>query len=32
MEDEDIRNQELFIVGQAFLHTGINEVEDIIEN
>lgn len=32
MEDEDKRNQELFIVGQAFLHTGIYEVEDIIEN
>lgn len=32
MEDEDKRNQELFIVGQAFLHTGICEVEDIIEN
>ena len=31
MEDEDKRNQELFIVGQAFLNTGINEVEDIIE-
>jgi len=32
MEDEDKRNQELFIVGQAFLHTGIYKVEDIIEN
>lgn len=31
MEDEDKRNQELFIVGQAFLHTGIYEVEDILE-
>lgn len=31
MEDEeDRRNKELFIVGQAFLHTGISEVEDII--
>lgn len=32
MEEEDSRNQELFIVGQAFLHTGICEVEDIIES
>ncbi|WP_304683085.1 hypothetical protein [uncultured Clostridium sp.] len=31
MEDKDKRNQELFIVGQAFLHTGIREVEDILE-
>lgn len=31
MEEEDRRNQELFIVGQAFLNTGISEVEDIIE-
>lgn len=31
MEDEDKRNKELFIVGQAFLHTGIKEVEDILE-
>lgn len=32
MEEEDRKNQEFFIVGQAFLNTGISEVEDIIQN
>jgi len=31
MEEENEKNQELFIIGQAFWNTGISEVEDIIE-
>lgn len=31
MEEENEKNQELFIIGQAFFDTGISEVEDIIE-
>ncbi|MCI8617468.1 MAG: hypothetical protein HFJ60_04400 [Clostridia bacterium] len=32
MEEEDKRNQELLIVGKAFLHTGITKIEDLIQN
>lgn len=32
MDEEDKRNQEFLIVGQAFLHTGISKIEDLIQN
>lgn len=32
MDEEDKRNQEFLIVGQAFLHTGITKIEDLIQN
>lgn len=32
MNEEDKRNQEFLIVGQAFLHTGITKIEDLIQN
>ncbi len=32
MEEEDKRNQELLIVGQAFLNTGITKIENLIQN
>lgn len=32
MEEEDKRNQELLIVGKAFLNTGIIKIEDLIQN
>lgn len=31
MEEEDRKNKELLIVGQAFFNTGIREVKDIIQ-
>lgn len=32
MDEEDKRNKEFLIVGQAFLHTGISKIEDLIQN
>ena len=32
MDEEDTRNKEFLIVGQAFLHTGISKIEDLIQN
>lgn len=32
MNEEDQKNKEFLIVGQAFLHTGISKVEDLIQN
>lgn len=32
MDEENKRNQEFLIVGQAFLHTGITKIEDLIQN
>lgn len=32
MEEEDKRNQELLIVGQAFFNTGITKIEDLIQH
>lgn len=32
MDEEDKQNQELYIVGQAFLHTGISKVQDLLQN
>lgn len=32
MDEEDKRNKEFLIVGQAFLHTGILKIEDLIQN
>lgn len=32
MDEEDQKNREFLIVGQAFLHTGLTKVEDLIQN
>lgn len=32
MDEEDKRNKEFLIVGQAFLHTGISKIEDLMQN
>ena len=32
MDEEDKRNKEFLIVGQAFLHTGISKIGDLIQN
>ena len=32
MDEEDKSNKEFLIVGQAFLHTGISKIEDLIQN
>lgn len=32
MNNEDKRNKELLIVGQAFLHTGLTKIEDLIQD
>lgn len=32
MGEEDKRNKEFLNVGQAFLHTGISKIEDLIQN
>ena len=32
MDEEDKRNKEFLIAGQAFLHTGISKIEDLIQN
>ena len=32
MDEEDKRNKEFLIVGQAFLHSGISKIEDLIQN
>ena len=32
MCEEDQKNKEFFIVGQAFLHTGLTKVEDLIQD
>lgn len=32
MDEEDKRNKEFLIVGQALLHTGISKIEDLIQN
>lgn len=32
MDEEDKRNKEFLIVGQAFLHTGISRIEDLLQN
>ena len=32
MDEEDQKNREFLIVGQAFLHTGLTKIEDLIQN
>ena len=32
MDEEDQKNREFLIVGQAFLHTGLTKVEDLIQD
>lgn len=32
MDEEDQKNKEFLIVGQAFLHTGISKIEDLIQD